>query len=195
MITTQASSASLRFRPLTATNWTDLQELFGPRGACGGCWCMAWRINHAVFQRNKGEANKRAFHQIVASGKPTGVLAYSAGKPVGWCAAAPREAYARLQGSRVLKPADAQPVWSLSCFYVLRAHRRTGLSAALLEAVVEYARRRGATIIEGYPQDLQKDLPSAFVWTGLLPTFRKVGFKEVARRSPTRPIMRKQLNA
>jgi GNAT superfamily N-acetyltransferase len=156
MITTQASSTSLRFRPLTATNWADLQELFGPRGACGGCWCMAWRISHAAFQRNKGEANKRAFHRVVASGKPTGVLAYSAGKPVGWCAAAPREAYVRLQGSRVLNPVDAQPVWSVSCFYVVRAHRRTGLSAALLDSVAEYARRRGATIIEGYPQDLQK---------------------------------------
>jgi GNAT superfamily N-acetyltransferase len=156
---------------------------------------MAWRFSQAAFQRNKGAPNKRAFHRIVASGEPTGVLAYFAGKPVGWCATAPREAYVRLEGSRVLKQVDAQPVWSVSCFYVAPAHRRTGLSVALLDAVVEYARRRGAKIVEGYPQDLQKELPSAFVWTGLLPTFRKVGFKEVARRSPTRPIMRKELNA
>lgn len=185
---------SLQFRPLTTNNWADLEELFGPRGACGGCWCMAWRLHHRDFQKNKGTANKRAFHRIVSSGQPTGVLAYSGSTPVGWCAVAPREIYVRLEKSRVLKPVDARPVWSVSCFYVSRLHRRTSLSVALLRAAVEYARRRGATIVEAYPQDLQKDLPDAFVWTGLFPTFRKVGFKEVARRSQTRPIVRKKLN-
>jgi GNAT superfamily N-acetyltransferase len=155
---------------------------------------MAWRLSHAAFQRNKGARNKRALHRIVASGEPTGVLAYSAGTPVGWCSVAPRELYVRLENSRVLKAVDDQPVWSVSCFYVARPYRRAGLSQALLEAAVEYARYRGAKIVEGYPQDLQKDLPSAFVWTGLLPIFRKVGFKEVVRRSPTRPIMRKELH-
>lgn len=119
------------------------------------------------------------------------MLAYFAGKAVGWCAIAPREAYVRLANSRVLKPVDDQPVWSVSCFYVEHSYRRTGLTLGLLLAAVEYARQRGAKIVEGYPQDLQKDLPSPFVWTGLLATFRKAGFKEVARRSPTRPIMRK----
>lgn len=194
-ITSQEQDASLQFRPLTTRNWADLEELFGPRGACGGCWCMAWRLNHGEFQRNKGAANKHAFRRIVLSGEPTGVLAYSGGNPVGWCAVAPRETYVRLEKSRVLKPVDAKPVWSVSCFYVARLHRRAGLSVALLRAAVEYARQHGATIVEAYPQDLQKDLPSAFVWTGLFPTFRKVGFKEVARRSPTRPIMRKELHA
>jgi GNAT superfamily N-acetyltransferase len=192
--TPEQNVTNIQFRPLTTRNWSDLQELFGPRGACGGCWCMAWRISNSEFQKGKGTLNKRAFRRIVASGAPTGVLAYSAGKPVGWCAVAPREAYVRLESSRVLKPVDAQPVWSVSCFYVARSHRRAGLSVGLLQAAVGYARQRGAKIVEGYPQDLQKDLPSAFVWTGLLPTFRKAGFKEVVRRSPTRPIMRKELH-
>src|SRR5581483_3848651 len=124
-----------------------------------------------------------------------GVLAYSAEKPVGWYAIAPREMYIRLENSRVLKPVDDQPVWSASCFYVARSRRHAGLTHALLKDAVEYACERGARIVEGYPQDLHKNLPSAFVWTGLLPTFRKAGFSEVVRRSPTRPIMRKELNS
>jgi hypothetical protein len=32
----------------------------------------------------------------------------------------------------------------------------------------------------------------AFAWNGLAAAFRKAGFREVARRSPTRPIMRWQ---
>jgi GNAT superfamily N-acetyltransferase len=156
---------------------------------------MAWRLSHATFQKSKGARNKQVFHKVVVSGKPTGVLAYSGGKPVGWCAVAPREVYVRLKNSRVLKPVDDQSVWSVSCFYVARPYRRSGLTEALLEAAVEYARQRDAKIVEGYPQDIGKDAPDAFVWTGLLPTFRKAGFKEMVRRSITRPIMRKELHA
>jgi hypothetical protein len=47
------STKSLRFSPLVAANWSDLEELFGARGACGGCWCMTWRLRHAEFQKNK----------------------------------------------------------------------------------------------------------------------------------------------
>jgi GNAT superfamily N-acetyltransferase len=156
---------------------------------------MAWRLSHAAFQRNKGARNKQALHGIVASKEPAGMLAYSAAKPVGWCAIAPPEAYVRLENSRVLKPVDDRTVWSVSCFFVSRPYRRTGFTQALLEAAVEYARQRGAKIVEGYPQDVQKDLPGAFVWTGVLATYRRAGFKEVVRRSPTRPIVRKDLHA
>jgi GNAT superfamily N-acetyltransferase len=156
---------------------------------------MWWRLGRAAFEKNKGKGNKQVLRRIVALAKPAGVLAYSSGKPVGWCAVAPREVYIRLANSRVLKPVDAQSVWSVSCFYVMPEYRRAGLSVALLKAAVDYASQNGAKIVEGYPQNVQKNLPDAFAWSGLLPTFRHAGFKEVARRSPTRPIMRKDVSA
>jgi GNAT superfamily N-acetyltransferase len=195
MLAKQESDTSLRFRPLMIKNWADLAELFGPRGACGGCWCTTWRLSRTEFERNKGVRNRQTFRRIVASGEPTGVLAYSADRVVGWCAVAPRKAYVRLENSRVLRPVDDRPVWSVSCFYIASPCRGTGIAQALLEAAVAYARRRGAWIVEGYPYDLHENLPNAFVWTGLLSTFRRVGFKEVARRSPTRPMVRKELKS
>jgi len=46
-------------------------------------------------------------------------------------------------------------------------------------------------LLEGYPKDLQGTFPGAnSVWMGLATTFSAAGFKEVARRAPTRPIMR-----
>jgi hypothetical protein len=33
-------------------------------------------------------------------------------------------------------------------------------------------------------------MPDAFAWTGISAAFQSAGFKEVARRSETRPIMR-----
>jgi len=99
-----------------------------------------------------------------------------------------------LANSRVLKPVDSRSVWSVSCFYVTRGYRRTGLSVALLKAAVDYAKENGARIVEGYPQDARKNLPDAFAWTGLVPTFCQAEFKEAARRSPSRPIMRRDLS-
>jgi GNAT superfamily N-acetyltransferase len=151
---------------------------------------MYWRLTQSQFRKQKGGRNKRALRKIVASGDAPGLLAYAGGEPAGWCAIAPREAYLRLKGSRILKPIDNQPVWSVVCFFVAKPFRRRGVTVALLRAVTEYAKERGAAVVEGYPIDATGTMPDMFAWTGLAPAFRNAGFDEVVRRSPTRPIMR-----
>jgi GNAT superfamily N-acetyltransferase len=184
------SSTKLSFHPLTPARWSDLEKLFGERGGCGGCWCMTWRLSRSQFEAQKGRLNRRSFRKIVEQGPP-GILAYLNGEPVGWCAVAPRQQYPVLERSRVLKPVDSQPVWSISCLFVARPHRRSGISIELLRAATEYARESGATTVEGYPvEPYTSNMPAAFAWTGLPSAFRKAGFKEVARRSKTRPILR-----
>jgi len=177
---------------LTASRWPDLERLFGPRGACGGCWCMYWRLSGSGFQNKKGSANRRSFKRIVESGARPGVLAYCGAEPVGWCAVEPRESYPRLARSRILEPVDDRPVWSVTCLFVKRGFRTRGISVGLLKTAVEQARSRGARIVEGYPVEPRSGtMPDAFAWTGLASAFLKAGFEEVARRSPTRPIMRR----
>ena len=109
----------IEIRELEPRLWSDLETLFGPRGAVGGCWCMYWRLTRSQFHKQKGKGAKRALRRIVGSGESPGLLAYAGGEPVGWCAIAPRETYTRLQGSRILKPVDNQPVWSVVCFFRL----------------------------------------------------------------------------
>jgi GNAT superfamily N-acetyltransferase len=182
------------FAPLTPDRWTDLEALFGARGACGGCWCMSWRLRPSEFHVQKGEGNRRAFKSIVKKGPPPGILAYWGKEPVGWCAVAPRSAYPRLENSKVLAPVDDRAVWSVSCLFVRKEHRRKGLSAELISAAAELARSLGAQVVEGYPTDTKGQAqPAPFVWTGLPSAFLKAGFVEVARRSPARPILRREL--
>lgn len=181
----------MTFHPLTPQRWRDLEKLFGARGACGGCWCMTWRLRRPQYERQKGLPNKAAFKAIVAAGPAPGVLAYSGAEPVGWCAVAPREIHQRLENSRILARVDQQPVWSVTCFFVAKPFRRAGVSVQLLEAAVAHAVKLGAKIVEGYPVEPKKDpMPDVFAWTGISSAFRKAGFKEVARRSATRPVMR-----
>lgn len=100
----------LVFKPVTVTEWPDMQRLFGPNGADGGCWCMWWRIKRSEFDRNHGEANRRAMEAIISSGEVPGLIAYLENEPIGWCSIAPREAFPVLDRSRVLKRIDDQPV-------------------------------------------------------------------------------------
>jgi GNAT superfamily N-acetyltransferase len=179
------------FHPLTPEIWSDFEKLFGPRGACCGCWCMYWRLSRTQFNEQQGDLNHRNIKALVDSGNIPGILAYSDGEPVGWCSIAPREEFTTLARSRVLKPVDALPVWSVVCFFVSRHQRRKGLTIQLLKAAVEYARSNGARIVEGYPVEPKAGKsPDVFVYTGLTSAFKQAGFTEVLRRSATRPIMR-----
>ncbi len=184
----------LTFEPLTPANWSDLETLFGPRGACGGCWCMTPRLTAAEYEKNKGEANRRALRRIVQRGTEPGVLAYRNDEPVAWCAIEPRTAYPRLDRSRILQPVDDTPVWSIVCLFVRKDLRRAGVSVRIIGAAVDHARGHGATCVEAYPVEPKKDpMPAVFAYTGTAEAYRRAGFHEVARRSETRPIMRKQL--
>jgi GNAT superfamily N-acetyltransferase len=181
----------LDFHPVTPERWQDLEKLFGPRGAIGGCWCMWWRIKRAEFEKQQGDGNHETMCSIVDSGKVPGILAYSAGEPIAWCSIAPRGEFSVLDRSPVLKRVDHQPVWSIVCFFMAKDYRHQGLSAIMLQAAVEYASQHGARIVEGYPIEPKVDrTPDIYAFTGMASTFKKLGFQEVARRSGSRPIMR-----
>ncbi len=152
---------------------------------------MAWRLTTREWTEGKGKRNRRALKRLVESGARPGILAYRGREVIGWCAVAPRREYTALARSRVLRPVDEEPVWSISCLFVRKADRRTGLSVRLLHAAVEFAGKRGARIVEGYPiEPTMERTPDPFVWTGVPSAFRRAGFTEVARRSRSRPIMR-----
>ena len=184
----------IRFVAAGPDRWKDIEALFGERGACGGCWCMAWRQSASEFRANKGDKNKARFRAIVQKGHEPGVLAYLGDEPVGWCAVAPREKYPRLENSKVWARLDDEPVWSITCLFVKKGFRNRGLSPKLIEAATQLAKKHGAGIVEGYPQDLKgKRLPDSFVWTGLSSAFAKAGFEVAVRRSENKPLMRKYL--
>jgi GNAT superfamily N-acetyltransferase len=183
------SQLKLKLFPLTAERCDDFEKLFGSNGACGGCWCMWWRLKRSQYEKQKGAGNKKSIKKIVNSGIVPGILAYYGENPIGWCAIEPRESYSLLENSRVLKRIDSEKVWSVVCFFVDKKYRRKGVTEKLLEAALKHAKKYKAKIVEGYPVDSEKT-PTAFAWTGFANAFLKVGFKEVHRGSPTRPIMR-----
>ncbi|GAB4504646.1 MAG: GNAT family N-acetyltransferase [Anaerolineales bacterium] len=180
----------LSFRPLTSDLWADFERLFGPRGACGGCWCMFWKLRGKAFTTNTGRPARQMQKNIVDSGTVPGLLAFMDDEPVGWIAVEPRSAYPRLAHSKVLGPLDGADVWSVTCFFVARQFRRQGLTVQLLRGAVEYVKSQGGKIVEGYPVDASQQMPAVSIYTGTSAAFQKAEFVEVARRSESRPIFR-----
>jgi GNAT superfamily N-acetyltransferase len=180
----------LTVHPLTPERWPDLEDLFGPLGACNGCWCMYWRIGTA-YRKVPRAQNKDAFRRVVQRGPPPGLLAFDGKLAVGWCQLTPRDALPFIDRVWRLKRVDDVPVWSVSCLYVRKGYRRQGVTSALIAAAVKAARRAKAPALEAYPFDAKLS-PSA-TGTGYASTFARAGFKVVARRVPPRPIMRHDL--
>ena len=181
--------------PLTPARWNDFVALFGSNGACGGCWCMTGRIPRAQYVRQQGAGNKRAMKAFVDAGCVPGLLAYAGKDCIGWVSVEPRASFPPLLRSRVAKPIDATDAWCVSCLFVHKDWRERGVSAALLRAAIQHARRHGALALDAFPVAPKRGqrLVPVFAWTGIAPAFVKAGFQELARRTPTRPYMRARL--
>jgi GNAT superfamily N-acetyltransferase len=181
-----------RVRPLTPDLWPQLEELFGPVGACNGCWCMYWRIGSA-YTRLPRERNKASFKALVKKGPPPGLLAFEGDKAVGWVQVTARAALPRLGNSRFTRAVDDKPVWSVSCFYVRRGYRGKGVSRALIDAAIAFAKKSKAPVLEAYPVTTDVKRSNSGMYTGSASSFVKAGFRIVAEPANHRPIMRLDL--
>lgn len=182
------SHMKLTIRPLTPSLWPAFEALFGKGGASNGCWCMYWRIRKRPLEKNKS-----ALHRIVNQGPPPGLLAFDSERPVGWCQLTPRQDLSWLNRKPACQPVDDVRVWAISCFYIRREYRRRGIMDALISEARKAAKRANAPALEAYPVDTALPGSTANVFTGTASTFRCLGFRTIARRQPSRPIMRHDL--
>ncbi|MHA1983123.1 MAG: GNAT family N-acetyltransferase [Candidatus Hodarchaeales archaeon] len=183
--------AKLSIHPLTPDRWEDLVTLFGKSGAYGNCWCMWFRLTNKEFNTAGGSKKKQMLKDIVDSGVPPGLLGYLNDEPIAWISLGSREDFKRLERSRNLKPIDDKKVWSIVCFFIHKNYRKRGYSKQLINEALRYAEANNATIIESYPVDTKgKRKDDGSMYYGHTGTFISLGFIEIVRRNPTRPIMR-----
>jgi GNAT superfamily N-acetyltransferase len=125
----------------------------------------------------------------------SGLVAYLDGQPIGWCAVEPRTQYEGLlrvfrvpwEGREEDKADDT--VWAVTCLFARAGFRRRGVSRALAQAAVAFARERGARAIEAYPI-ITKSVIAEELHVGTPGVFSDAGLIEVARPSLRRVVMR-----
>lgn len=185
-------------KPLTTARLADLDALFASDPAADRCWCMWFIIPVKAFHEAGREGNRAALAHLAATDPlPIGLIAYDAGRPVGWCAVGPRQRFVRAMAAPTLKQRDRSEddaVWLVPCFFIRPEVRGSGVATALLTAAVEHARRSGASAIEGFPLsgDKRRSGGSDFQ-TGVEPLFAECGFQPLSRPSENRVVMRRSL--
>jgi GNAT superfamily N-acetyltransferase len=191
---------SLEIHPATADRFDDVATLLAPKDAdAPACWCLYFRLSSGDFGRVKGAERRETMRRLTGAPDAPGVIAYRDGQPVGWCALGPRDGMGRLQRSRTIPLLAGEGVWSIVCFVVAPGHRRQGVAGALLAGAVEYARSRGAVVVEGYPAATGGErISTAFAYTGTETMFRRAGFTKAAdttARTGGKPriVMRRRL--
>jgi GNAT superfamily N-acetyltransferase len=188
-----SAAPPLRVRPLTPDDWPTVVRLFGANGACGGCWCMWWRVpmGGKTWEEAKGPKNRDRFRRLVQAGQVHGVLAFAGDEPVGWCSFGPRQTFPRLTRVRALQRDGADDTWSIVCFYIPARWRGKGVATRLLEAATARAFALGAREVEGYPvvpKSPPAKVPAAFAWTGVPALFEAAQYQELQRPGAARPI-------
>lgn len=174
------------FRSLAPNDFKAVEKLFGAAGACGGCWCMYWRVPSTgkYWEEHKGAPNRRAFKRLVESGRATGVLAFDGADAVAWCSVGPRQDFAYLARARKLPPAIDEATWSITCFFIRRDLRNAGLARDMLKTAIALAKKSGGAWLEGYPSTPSKAgarIPDAFAHTGVPSLFEDAGFMLAAK--------------
>ena len=198
-----AEQAELRVVPANEASWADLQTVLGTRGQGARCQCQRYRLRpRESFAGTPVEERADRWRQQTDAGHPdsdttSGLVAFLAGEPVGWCAVAPRPDQPGLRHSpvpwagRTEDEADAG-VWAVTCVFTRAGYRRRGVSRALVRAAVPFARERGARVLEGYPM-----LPVAAVGeelhVGSVSAFAAAGLVTVSHPTTRRVVMRLDL--
>ena len=203
-MTDTAPAPGIRIVPANEASWEEIQTVLGTRGDSSRCQCQRYKMQPKESWASVGaEELAFRFRQQTDCGHPqsgttSGLVAYLAGEPVGWCAVEPRTAYPRLlRKTRVPWAGRAEDktddtVWAVTCFVTRAGFRRRGISRALARGAVDFARQRGARALEAYPMITQpgQEVMSVELHVGSRSIFAAAGFTEVSRPTLRRVVMR-----
>jgi GNAT superfamily N-acetyltransferase len=162
--------------PVTPDRFDDFADVVNRSRRANHCWCLSHRLTTTEIKQLGEGSREQAMRRLCERDHPPGVVTYRNGEPVGWCNIGPRAEITRLARSRLIRPVDDVPVWSIVCVIVRSGHRGQGVTRPLIEGAVAYAASHGAPAVEAYPVDprARMDLTMAFV--GIRPMFERAGF-------------------
>jgi GNAT superfamily N-acetyltransferase len=172
--------SKIEVRP--AHNFDDMATMFAPKNPQSSvCWCLSWRLSSKENRELTGTARADKVRELCSRQLAPGVLAYLDEDVVGWAGVAPREELHPFATSKKIPHIDDLPAWSIWCLRVRPGFRKHGITPALIDGAVAYARASGAPVVESYPADnggQRVDLTMAFVGTRSM--FERAGFVKAA---------------
>lgn len=165
--------------PVTPDRFEDFADVVNRTRRANHCWCLSHRLSAREIAALGEGSRERAARRLCEREHPPGVVTYRDGEPVGWCSIGPRTEITRLTGSRLIRPVDDLPVWSIVCVVLRTGHRRQGVTGPLLEGAVAYAASCGAPAVEAHPVDPPGRMDTTMAFVGTRTMFERAGFRAV----------------
>jgi GNAT superfamily N-acetyltransferase len=170
-------------RPLDESTWPDFARLVEDHnGVWGGCWCMGFH-EEGVGRGRTAQQNRSDKETRVRDGRAHAALVFDDASCVGWCQFGPTDELPRIKHRRAYLEGLAKlPDRRITCFFVDRNHRRSGVAAAALGGALDEIARLGGGRVESYPEDAEgRKVSSSFLHNGTLGMFESHGFEPVRR--------------
>jgi len=166
-------------------------------GVWGGCYCSYFHGDTA--ETIKSEHDGPTFKQrLIDEGVAHAALVFDSDAAIAWCQyGSPLELpniYHRKQydaGEQNLAP------WRITCFFVDRDERRSGVAYEALEGALQLIAKAGGGEVISFPNELEpgKRTSSSFLHNGTRAMFEKAGFTFERHIGKSKTVMRKTIAA
>ncbi len=178
-------------RPLGSETWNGFADMVDRHnGVFGGCWCTWFHTMNTDKERTFA-ANRSLKRRLVDEGRAHAALVCHGEETIAWCEyGSPEELpniYHRKQYEAEL---DFRPDYRITCIFVDKRYRRSGLSSVALRGALDLIAGSGGGVVEGYPHDTGGKKKSV-LYNGTRALFEQAGFQFVRSKGIGNCVMRR----
>jgi len=185
-------------KPLSAETypaWLALAEKHN--GVWGGCYC-------SYFHGDTEETIKRDYdgptfkQRLVHEGVAHAALVFDGDHAIAWCQFGSPEELPNIYHRKQYDAGEPNPgPWRITCFFVDRDHRRSGVAYEALEGALQLIASAGGGEVVSFPNELPegKRTSSSFLHNGTRAMFEKAGFTFERHIGNSKTVMRKMIEA
>jgi GNAT superfamily N-acetyltransferase len=184
-------------KPLSPDTWPDFAALAERHnGVWGGCWCTWFHgpgarmcegpggRHQALSHRScadKGqtvEGNRALKERLVREGRAHAALVFDGDVAVAWCEYGTPDELPNIYHRKEYEAGlDRLPEYRLTCFFVDRNYRRTGVAAIALRGALDLIAQAGGGVVEAYPHETpDKKVSASFLYSVTRSMFEQAGF-------------------
>jgi hypothetical protein len=165
-------------QPLGPDTWdafADLAERHN--GVWGGCWCTWFHTAHAE-KTYDADDNRAVKARLVQEGRAHAALVFDGDVAVAWCQFGTPEELPNIYHRKEYEAErDRLPDYRITCFFVDKRYRRSGVAAVALRGALDLIARAGGGVVEAYPQDTGgKKISASFLYSVTRSAFEEAGF-------------------
>ena len=181
-------------KPLTLETfpaWRALAEKHN--GVWGGCFCSYFHSDTA--ETVKSDYDRVTFKQrLVGEGIAHAALVFDGDTAIAWCEYGSPEELPNIYHRKQYDAGEANPApWRITCFFVDRDHRRSGVAFEALAGALELIAASGGGEVVSFPNELvpDKKTSSSFLHNGTRAMFEKAGFAFERHIGKSKTVMRR----